>query len=204
MLPDTWSVLIDGSGSVVLAQAEGQMIAQGSSLALGCWPCRDLLLPGAVSWAEAEGEGAVQPPPAPQPSPWLSNLGALFSDGKSDGVGQECTAEAASSCDPGWLHHRDVSMLKPTAKHSSLSQSLLDLCPTLRLSSGGLTGSAAQAQQRCTVRVWWHKMPSRETLQALVIHATVALQCPPSDPSIAAPDTVTAVSSSEESTSAAG
>lgn len=66
MLPDTWSVLIDGSGSVVLAQAEGQMIAQGSSLALGCWPCRDLLLPGAIGWAEA-GEGAVQPP-APQPS----------------------------------------------------------------------------------------------------------------------------------------
>lgn len=31
MLPDTWSVLIDGSGSVVLAEAEGQVMAQGSS-----------------------------------------------------------------------------------------------------------------------------------------------------------------------------
>lgn len=82
MLPDTWSVLIDGSGSVVLAQAEGQMIAQGSSLALGCWPCRDLLLPGAVSWAEAEGEGAVQPPLLLSPRPGSPILEPCFQMGR--------------------------------------------------------------------------------------------------------------------------
>lgn len=79
---------------MVPAQAEGQRLAQGSSLALGCWLCRDLLLPGTVGCAKAEGEEAVQQPPAPQTSPQLANIGSLFSVWKSDRVGQECTAEA--------------------------------------------------------------------------------------------------------------
>lgn len=58
MLPGTWSVLIDGSGSAVLSQAAGQTTARGSSSpALGCRPCRHHLLPGAVGWGEAEGAG---------------------------------------------------------------------------------------------------------------------------------------------------
>lgn len=83
MLPDTWSVLIDGSGSVVLAQAEGRWMAQGSSLALGCWLCRDFLLPGAIGWAKAEGEGVIQPP-CPQSLPQVSDLLSLFSDWNSE------------------------------------------------------------------------------------------------------------------------
>lgn len=82
MLPDTWSVLIDGSGSVVLAQAEGQRMAQGSSLALGCWLCRDLLLPGAVGWAKAEGEGTIQPPPVLSPCPSSPILEHCFQTGR--------------------------------------------------------------------------------------------------------------------------
>lgn len=69
MLPGTWSVLIDGSGSaVVLPQAVGQAAARGSSPALGCRPCGDHLLPRAVGWGEAEGEGGLYSP-APHPSP---------------------------------------------------------------------------------------------------------------------------------------
>lgn len=67
---------------VVLAQAEGQMMAQGN----GLWPSRDPKLPGAVSWAER-----APATPCPQPSPQLSALGALFSDWKGDRVGQEST-----------------------------------------------------------------------------------------------------------------
>lgn len=80
-----------------------------------------------------------------------------------------------SRCDPGWLQHRDVSTLKPTAECSSRSQSLLVLCPT--------PGWCDKEHRPGTAQVWWHKSPSRETWQALEFHAPVALQCPRSAPS---------------------
>ena len=78
-------------------------------------------------------------------------------------------------------------MLKPTVKYSSSSQSLLVLSPTHRLSRGGRTWRGTQEeQQRWAVQVWWHKISSRETLQALLIklipkwHCNAPLQMPPS------------------------
>lgn len=88
MLPGTWSVLIDGSGSVVLSQAAGQMTVHGSSPALGCRPCRDHLLPGAMGWGKGEGEGGLYSCSLLlSPRPQLSDCQGLFSNSKSDGAG---------------------------------------------------------------------------------------------------------------------
>lgn len=88
MLPGTWSVLIDGSGSAVLSQAAGHDGAwqQLSGAGLPALPAPSAARSGGLGRGRGSG-GLHRRCLLLSPRPQLSDPQGLFADQKSDGAG---------------------------------------------------------------------------------------------------------------------